>query len=184
MSLLFVVAAVLILTAFSFVLIYNRLVRLRNLVREAWSGIDVQLKRRHDLIPNLVETVRGYSAHEKSLLTDLTKIRQTAVNAGGIIEKAAAENALSARLRGLLAVAEAYPDLKASTTFLELQRSVSAVEDDLQLSRRYYNGTVRDLNVALQTFPSNLIGGAFGYAPEPYFEITTATERESPETKI
>jgi LemA protein len=172
-------AGLLFLTVIVAITIYNRFVRLRNLATEAWSGIDIQLKRRHDLIPNLLETVRAYAGHERSLFENVSKIRVSAAGAGNIAEKAGAENALSGQLRKLLAVAEAYPQLKASENYLELQKSLSAVEDELQLARRYYNGTVRDWNTSLQAFPSNIIGQTLKYQPLVYFEIETSA-REIP----
>ncbi|MGE5557658.1 MAG: LemA family protein [Bacillota bacterium] len=163
---------------------FNSLVRARNMVREAESGIDVQLKRRHTLIPGLVETVRGYSSHEKSLFEGITALRGKSMNITGITEKAGAETELSGMLRNLFAVAEAYPDLKASGNFLDLQKNLVEIEDQLQYARRYYNGTVRDYNILIQSFPANLVAGACGYKPEAFFEIELATERERPEVKL
>lgn len=150
---------------------YNGLVKLRNMAREAWSGIDVQLKRRSDLIPNLVETVKGYAGHEKNTLDDVTRARTAVVNAGeGTAERIKAENMLTSTLRSLFAVAEAYPDLKANTNFLQLQGELSKMEDEIQMSRRYYNGSARNLNNAVQQFPGMLIAGPLGFSVLPYYE--------------
>ena len=150
---------------------YNGLVSLRNMMQEGWSGIDVQLKRRFDLIPNLVETVKGYASHEKETLQNVTSARTAVTNAGGDHEKRLeAENMLTGTLRTLFAVAESYPDLKANTNFLNLQEQLSAIENDLQMARRYYNGTVRNLNTAIQKFPAVLIARKFGFNEAPFFE--------------
>ena len=135
------------------IVIFNRLVRGRNLVREGWSGIDVQLKRRSDLIPNLVETVKAYAAHERSLFEDIATVRSSAMTASSVQGKAAAEGALQRSLGKLFAVAEAYPQLKADQNFRELQTQMAELEDQLQMARRYYNGTVRDFNISIQVFP-------------------------------
>ena len=150
---------------------YNGLVKLRNMAQEAWSGIDVQLKRRSDLVPNLVETVKGYAGHEKSTLDDVTRARTAVVDAGGdTAERMKAENMLTSTLRSLFAVAEAYPDLKANTNFLQLQGELSKIEDEIQMSRRYYNGSARNLNNAVQQFPGMLIAGPLGFSVLPYYE--------------
>jgi LemA protein len=150
---------------------YNRLVRLRNRVEAAWSQIDVQLKRRHDLIPNLVETVKGYAAHERETLEAVTKARQQAVAAQGVGEQAQAENMLTATLRQLFAVAEAYPDLKANENFLALQEELTGTESRIAFSRQFYNEQVLAYDNALETFPSNTVAGAFNFKPKEYFEI-------------
>ncbi len=166
------------------ILTYNRFVALRNMLREAWSGIDVQLKRRHDLIPNLVETVKGYASHEKKLMEEITALRGRCMGAEGTGAKADAENALSLGLRKLIAVAEAYPQLRASENFSGLQNSLSEIEDQLQLARRYYNGTARDFNILLESFPSSLIGNKFGFQTAVFFEIESAVERQAPQVKF
>lgn len=166
------------------IIIYNLFVRDRNLIREAWSGIDVQLKRRHNLIPNLVASVKGYSQHEKSLLENITKKRSEAVNFESIKDKAPAESDLSGMLKNLFAVVENYPDLKASGNFLNLQMQLVEIEDQLQYARRYYNGAVRNYNIRIESFPSNIIAGIFNFKPDAYFEITLATERAVPEIKL
>jgi LemA protein len=162
---------------------YNSLVKLRNMVEEGWSGIDVQLKRRYDLIPNLVETVKGYAAHESKVLEDVIKARSSAMNTSGIEDKAQAENMLSGTLKSLFALSENYPDLKANTNFLSLQESLGEVEEKLQLARRYYNGTVRDYNIRCETFPSVLIANSFGFEKRSFFEINEA-ERENVKVKF
>lgn len=163
---------------------YNLLVRARNMVSEAWSGIDVQLKRRHDLIPNLVESVKAYSSHERDLFENIAKTRTRSMDASAIPAKGEVENALSGQLKSLLAIAEAYPELKASANFVALQKSLVEVEDDLQYARRYYNATVRDYNIRVQSFPGLLIAGPFGFQRSEYFEIEYATERQAPDAKF
>jgi len=162
--------------------VYNRLVANRQMSEEAWSGIDVQLKRRSDLIPNLVETVKGYASHERETLTRVTELRNeaAAVPSGDVEGRARVEGALSLALGRLLAVAEAYPDLKASANFLELQRDLSSVEDEIQMSRRYYNGAVRNLNTLIESFPSNLVASQFAFAKRVYFEIEDPGDRALP----
>ncbi|MDX0562744.1 LemA family protein [Sinorhizobium medicae] len=165
---------------------YNGLVKARQMAEEAWSGIDVQLKRRADLIPNLVETVRGYAAHEKSTIEEVVALRNRAraVPEGDVAARAAAEGALSQALGRLFALAEAYPDLKANENFVELQRSLETIEGEIQMSRRYYNGAARDLNVKVESFPSNLIANVFRFAKANYFEITNEADRAVPSVKF
>ncbi len=164
-----------------FISIYNGLIRLKILVDEAWSGIDVQLKRRYDLIPNLVETVKGYAKHEKSLFEKVTQLRSAAMNAQGAEEKAKAENALSNSLKTVFALAENYPELKANENFMKLQDELSMIEDEIQAARRYYNGTVRDYNTKLLVFPVNIIAGMMKFTPRPFFG---ATEEEKQTVKV
>ena len=167
--------------------LYNRLVTLRQRVREAWSDIDVQLKRRHDLIPNLVATVQGYAAHEKGVFENVTKARAAAISAGQTgtpPERAVAENQLTAALRTVFAVAENYPQLQAVQEFKDLSENLTATEDKIAFARRFYNGNVRDYNTSLQTFPTNVFAGMFGFKPEQYFELAEATEREVPQVKF
>jgi LemA protein len=166
------------------VVIYNRLVRNQNLVQEAWSGIDVQLKRRADLIPNLLEAVKGYMGHERGVLEQVTELRAKSQEAGSVGEKARAEGMLGAALGNLLAVAENYPDLKASQNFLELQRSLADIEEQLQLARRYYNGAARNLNILISSFPSNFIAQKFQFQPAEYYEIDTPQDREVPKVSF
>jgi len=161
------------------IVLFNRLVARKNHALEAWSGIDVQLKRRHDLLPKLVAVVKAYASFEQKLLRDLGEARSSA--GGGAMERAATENALTGQFRQLLAVAEAYPDLKASRGFLDLQAQISQAEEQIQYARRYYNGTVREINILVQSFPSNLVARLFRFPLMEYFEIELATQRESPE---
>lgn len=163
---------------------YNRLITLRNRTKEAWSDIDVQLKRRYDLIPNLVETVKGYAAHEKEVLENVTRARNQAMAAESIEDKAKAENFLSSTLKSLFAVSENYPDLKASQNFLELQRELRDTEDKIQASRRFYNTNVRDLNTKIETFPSNIIAQKFNFQKMEFFEIEEAEAREPVKVKF
>jgi LemA protein len=184
--LLWIIIAVIVAIAIYAIAIFNRLVRLRQMTNEAWSGIDVQLKRRSDLVPNLVEAVKGFAAHERSTLDDVTALRGAAraVPESDVAGRAKAESALSTGVSKLIALAESYPDLKASGNFLELQKQLSALEDDLQMSRRYYNGAARNLNVAVQSFPSSILAGACGFASRDFFELTDAAERSAPEIKF
>ncbi|HTO29804.1 MAG TPA: LemA family protein [Pararhizobium sp.] len=177
------VAAVVILYL---IFVYNGLVKARQVKEEAWSGIDVQLKRRADLIPNLIETVKGYAAHEKGTLEAIVELRNKAqaVPAGDVAGRAAAEGMLSQALAKLFALAEAYPDLKANQNFAELQQSLEDIEDEVQMSRRYYNGAARDLNVKVESFPSNLVAGPFGFSKAAYFEITNEADRAVPTVKF
>ena len=168
------VLAVLIVILVVLVGMYNSLVQLRVRTDSAWSDIDVQLKRRHDLIPNLVETVKGYAAHEKGTFENIAKFRSQAMQATTPADKAAAENQLSGALKSLFAVAEAYPELKASEQFTQLQGSLSQTEDAIQNSRRYYNAVVRDLNTRIQVFPSNILAGMFGFQARQLFEVAEA----------
>jgi len=168
------------------VYLYNDLVRNRQLTQEGWSGIDVQLKRRADLIPNLLETVKGYMSHERETLEAVTSAR-AAAQAGSSAtpeERAKLEGALTGALGRLLAVAEAYPDLKANTTFLEFQKALQGVEDEIQLARRYYNGAVRNLNVAVESFPSAIIANMFKFTKAEYFELENAADRAVPTVKF
>jgi LemA protein len=162
------------------VAVFNRLVRMRNLVREGWSGIDVQLKRRSDLVPNLVETVKAYAAHERAVLEEVTRMRTSSIAASDVGGRASAERGLQASLGKLFAVAEAYPQLKADKSFLALQEQLAGVEDQLQMARRYYNGTVRNLNIAIQSFPNNLVAGMLGFREEPFFELDDRTQAAAP----
>ena len=177
-----IVLVVLVLAAVWGVFIYNGLVKARQVVREAWSGIDVQLKRRADLIPNLIETVKGYASHEKDTLTEVIEMRNRAqaVPSGNVAERAQAEGLLGAALGKLFALAEDYPELKANENFAELQDSLETLEDEIQMARRYYNGASRDLNVRVESFPSNLVANAFKFEQADYFEIEDAADRAVP----
>jgi LemA protein len=166
------------------ILVYNGLVRMRNMVQEAWSGIDVQLKRRTDLIPNLVSTVKGYAEHEKGTLEEVIRLRGLAQNAQGVGETAKAQGLLGAALGKLFALAENYPDLKANANFAQLQASLGEIEEQVQLSRRYYNGAVRNLNIAVESFPSNLVAGRFGFEKAEFFELESPSERAVPKVEF
>ncbi len=157
--------------------IYNGLIRLKNRVDEAWADIDVQLKRRYNLIPNLVETVKGYAKHERELFTKVTEARARAMQAGSVEDKAQAENMLSQTLKSLFAVAENYPELKASENFAKLQDELTDTENKIQAARRFYNGQVRDFNTKIQVFPNNIIAGMLGFKPREFFELE-GEERE------
>ncbi len=163
---------------------YNSLVRQKNRAQEAWSDIDVQLKRRHNLIPNLIETVKGYAAHERTTLDSVTQARTQALAATTPAQHAQAENVLSSTLKSLFAVSENYPDLKANTNFLELQRELSDTENKIQASRRFYNSVVRDYNTATETVPDNIIASMFGFAKREFFELNDEAERAVPEVKF
>lgn len=178
-----IVLAVVALAALWAVSVYNGLVRRKNVVQEGWSGIDVQLKRRADLIPNLVETVKGYASHERGTFDELTKLRsQTGTQ--DIAQRAQTEAAITAAIGKVMAVAEAYPDLKASANFQQLQANLNEIEDQLQLARRYYNGTVRDYNVAIQQFPSSIVAGFGGFTAQPFFQIDNAADRDVPKVSF
>jgi len=174
---------ILVILAF-FIAIFNKLVKARFLVKEAWSGIDVQLKRRHSLIPNIVETVRGYSKHEKELLEEIALIRSNAEKAGTVGDRGKSENAITRTIRNLFALQESYPDLKANQNFIELQKNLADIEEEIALARRYYNGTVRNLNTLIESFPSNMVAGVCGFKEEEFFEIELSAQREAPEVKL
>ena len=182
------IAILLVLAAIALygVYLYNNLVRLRQMTAEGWSGIDVQLKRRADLIPNLLESVKGYMTHEREVLEEVTRARSQAVSVqnGTPAERAAAENALSGALGRLMAVAESYPDLKASQNFVEFQRALEETENEIALSRRYCNGAARNLNNAVESFPSVLIANQFNFSKVEYFEIEEATDRAVPKVSF
>ncbi len=168
------------------IITYNALVRLRQMVREAWSGIDVQLKRRADLIPNLIETVRGYAAHERGTLEEVTQLRARAqgMPSDDVAGRAQVEGMLSQALGRLFAVAEAYPDLKANQNFAQLQATLETLEGEIQMSRRYYNGAARDLNIKVESFPSNLVAGVFGFSKADFFEIENPADRAVPQVSF
>jgi len=180
-QIILIVVAVIVLWI---ILTYNRLITLRNRAKEAWSDIDVQLKRRYDLIPNLVETVKGYAAHERGVFEKVTEARTRAMGARSMKEKGEAENMLSSTLKSLFAVAENYPDLKASTNFLELQRELRDTEDKIQAARRFYNTNVRDLNIKIESFPANTVANIFRFAKMDFFEIEEAAAREPVKVKF
>ena len=162
------------------VITYNGFIRMRNMTKEAWSGIDVQLKRRHDLVGNLVNAVKGYMAHEKDVLEKVTELRARAGNAQTVAEAGQLEGNLSQVLGRLFAVMENYPELKANENVMHLQEQLALLEDELQMSRRYYNANVRDLNTAIESFPSNLIASSFHFSMAEFFEVDNAEERQAP----
>jgi len=174
----------LVLVVIFFIGMYNSLVRLKVQCDNAWADIDVQLKRRYDLIPNLVETVKGYAAHEKGTFEAVTNARNRAMNATGPADKAQAENMLSGALKSLFAVAEAYPQLRAVESFTALQNSLSQIEDTVQNARRYYNAVIRDLNTKIQQFPTNIFAGMLGFKPREFFEVAAPAEREAPKVSF
>jgi LemA protein len=166
------------------ILIYNKLVKYKNMAEEGWSGIDVQLKRRTDLIPNILESVKGYLTHEKIVLREVTDLRARSLTAQGVDEKIQAETALSRSLTNLFAVAEAYPDLKANQNFLQLQSQLGEIEEQIQAARRYFNGTVRNLNILIESFPARLVASTFGFQKREFFEIEDAKDREVPRVQF
>jgi LemA protein len=178
------VLGVLVLLVFLLVGLYNSLVRLNVQCDNAWADIDVQLKRRYDLVPNLVESVKGYAAHEKGTLEAVINARNRAMSATGPADKAQAENVLSGALKSLFALAEAYPQLRAVESFTSLQSSLSEIEDTVQNARRYYNAVVRDLNIKIQQFPANMVAGMLGFRTREFFELTAAAEREAPKVSF
>lgn len=179
-----IVIGVLVLAVLYGVSIYNRLVKLRNLVQEAWSSIDVMLKKRHDLIPNLVETVKGYATHERETLENVTRARNLAVSADSVEGKEIAEKNLNQAMVNLFAVAEQYPDLKANANFQQLQVELSSIENDIEKSRRYYNGTVRENNTLVESFPSNIVANMYKFEKSKFFELDNIAEREVPNVKF
>lgn len=176
---LLIVLAVVAVIAFAVIGVYNGLIQLKNKVDEGWADIETQLKRRYDLIPNMVETVKGYAKHESSTFEAVTQARNMAMGANTPEDKIKAENALSGTLKTLFAVAENYPELKANQNFMDLQATLKEVEEKLQLSRRYYNATVRDFNTKLEIFPNNLIAGVFHFVRRNFFEIENPEERNN-----
>ncbi len=176
MNPLYIIIGIVVLLILWVVFAYNRFITLVNRAKEAWSDIDVQLKRRYDLIPNLINTVKGYAAHETTAFEKVTQARAAAMGAGNLAEKSQAELGLSGALKSIFAIAEAYPDLKANQNFAELQRELSDTENKIQASRRFYNGNVRDLNTAVETFPNNLIASFFKFAKLEFFELEAGEE--------
>ena len=178
MSIWWIILIVVAVLAVVLIIIYNGLVRSKVRVDEAWSDINVQLKRRYDLIPNLVNTVKGYAAHESTVFEKVTEARANAMNATGMADKAQAENVLAGTLKSLFAVAEAYPDLKANQNFAQLQQELVDTEDKIQASRRFYNNNVRDFNTKIQVFPTNLLAGMLGFTKRDFFEVADQAEVE------
>lgn len=179
-----IILGILVLLVISLVAMYNGLVRLKIQCDNAWADIDVQLKRRYDLIPNLVETVKGYAAHEKDTLEGVISARNRAMTASTPGERAEAENLLSGALKNLFALAEAYPQLRAIESFTSLQNSLSQIEDTVQNARRYYNAVVRDLNTKIEQFPTNIVANMLGFKERQFFEVTAAAEREAPKVSF
>lgn len=178
------IAAIILILFLSFIVSYNGLVKKKTMVEEAWSGISVQLKRRHDLIPNLVNTVKGYATHEEHVFEEVTRARSTSMGVSNIKDATQAENTLTGTLKSLFAVAEAYPDLKANTNFLQLQDKLNSIEDDIQMARRYYNGSARNLNIAVQAFPSNIVASIFKFEKFDYFELEAETDKDVPQVSF
>jgi len=183
-SIVWIIIIALAAIVFWFIAVYNGLIRLRNQTKEAWADIDVQLKRRYDLIPNLVETVKGYATHERELFEKVTQARSVAMGATGAAEKGQAENALAGTLKSLFAVAEAYPDLKANQNFLKLQDELSDTENKIQAARRFYNGNVRDFNTKIQVFPNNMVAGMLGFKEFEFFELGEADAAAKEPVKV
>ena len=179
-----IIIGVLVLVLLYGVSIYNRLVKLKNLVQEAWSSIDVMLKKRHDLIPNLVETVKGYATHERETLENVTRARNLAVGADSVEGKEIAEKNLNQAMVNLFAVAEQYPDLKANANFQQLQAELTSIENDIEKSRRYYNGTARENNTMVESFPSNVVANMFTFEKAKFFELENIADREVPTVKF
>jgi LemA protein len=185
MVIVIIIVALLLLIGLVYVLVRNSLVSLNQRVGESWSGIDVQLKRRHDLVPNLVETVKGYASHESSTFEKVTQARAAAMQASGPAEAGKAEGQLTAALGGLRVVAEQYPQLRATENFQQLQRQLSELEDEIQASRRIYNSNVQQFNTRIQQFPASIVANQMGFnTPKQYFEITEAAEREAPQVSF
>ena len=184
MVVLIVIVGLLILGALAWILIRNSIIASRNRVDEAWSGIDVQLKRRHDLVPNLVEAVKGYATHEQKTFENVTKARSQAMEAKGVQDTAQAESALSAALGGLRVVAEQYPDLRATENFQQLQQQLSELEDEIQASRRIYNSNVQAYNTKIQQFPASVVADQGDFSDREFFEIDDAAEREVPQVSF
>jgi LemA protein len=162
------------------IILYNKLIRLRNTVQSSWSDIDVHLKKRYDLVPNLVETVKGYASHEKSVFENVTKARSMAMHAATPADKAKAENFLSDTLKSLFALAEAYPDLKANANFMQLQTQLKELEDNIEYARRYYNAVVRDFNITIESFPSNIVASTFSFKQAEFFELEAPEVERKP----
>jgi LemA protein len=179
-----ILIAIVAVIALYFVSIYNKLVRKRSMVEEGWSGIDVQLKKRYNLIPNLVETVKGYATHEKETLNQVITARNKAIQAEGVEARTQAEQQLNGALANVFALSEAYPDLKANTNFLQLQQELANIEGDIEKARRYYNGTVREQNIMVESFPSNLVANAFGFYISKFFELEEESQRATPSVKF
>lgn len=184
MSAVWIIVIIVAIIVIALISIYNGFIRLNVQTEEAWSDIEVQLKRRYDLIPNLIETVKSYAKHEKSVFEDVTKARAEALGAKSITEKGKAENQIESALKSIFAVAEAYPDLKANQNFAQLQADLTDTEDKIQASRRFYNANVRDLNIAIQTFPKNIIANMFGFKKKDLFDLEEAAAKDPVKVKF
>jgi LemA protein len=183
-AVLLVLLILIVVAVLAVIGIYNSLVALRQKVKNAWSQIDVQLKRRYDLIPNLVETVKGYAKHERETLERVVQARNAAVSAQGVEQQAQAENVLTGALRQLFALSESYPDLKANQNFLKLQEELATTENRISFARQHYNDTTATYNTKVQSFPANMLAGMFGFVSEPFFEIEEAAQREAPKVQF
>jgi len=181
---IYIIFAILIVLVFAVIQIYNSLIVLKNRVSEAWADIEVQLKRRYDLIPNIVETVKGYAAHEKETFEKVIQARNAAMSAKSVDDKAQAEGQLAGMLKNVFALAESYPDLKANQNFQHLQMELSDTENKIQAARRFYNGNVRDYNTAVETFPANIFSTTMGFGKKEFFEIENPEERKTPQVKF
>jgi LemA protein len=181
---IYIVLIIIAVLALALIALFNNLVRLRQRVKNAWAQVDVQLKRRYDLIPNLVNTVKGYAEHEKSTFEKITRARAAAISAGTVQEQAKAENALTESLKSLFAVAESYPELKANTNFLQLQTELSDTENKISFARQFYNDIVQRFNTAIQVFPANIFAGMMGFKAAEYFSVEESAEKNPPEVKF
>jgi LemA protein len=184
MSIIYVLVGIVVVLAIWVIFAYNHFIKLINNAKEAWSDIDVQLKRRYDLIPNLVNTVKGYATHESATFDNVTKARTAAMGAGNVADKGKAENMLTGALKSVFAIAEAYPELKANQNFLSLQTELSDTENKIQASRRFYNGNVRDLNIAIEAFPGNVIASRFHFAKMELFTLEEEAAKQPVEVKF
>ncbi len=180
---LLIIFGIILVLIITVIVIYNKLIRLKNTVKSSWSDIDVQLKKRYDLVPNLVETVKGYASHERTVFEKVTEARSLAMKASSPVDKAKAENMLMDTLKSLFALAEAYPELKANTNFMQLQSQLKELEDNIEYARRYYNAVVRDFNILIESFPSNIVASAFSFKQEEFFELE-APEIERKPVKV
>lgn len=180
MTIGYIILGIIVVVVGYLVAVYNSLISNKNMVAEGWSGIDVQLRRRADLIPNLIETVKGYASHEDKLFRDIAELRAKSIAGGSVADQSVVGQAMSAALGRVFAIAEAYPNLKADANFRDLQDKLSGIEDEIQLARRYYNGTVRNFNIKIESFPSNLIANNFHFTKADFFDIGDVTAREVP----
>ena len=180
----YIILGIIVIALLYLITSYNNLIKKKNLVEEGWSSIDVQLKRRSNLIPNILSSVKGYMSHEKNLLEEITELRSQSDAADNVIDQGKAESSLSGSLMNLFAVAENYPELKANENFLDLQKQLQEIEDDIQMARRYYNGTVRNNNVLVESFPTNLVANAFSFNKSEFFEIEDQSVRDVPKVEF